>query len=89
MTQENSKANRTLIGRVTSDKMNKTVTVLVERNVQHPIYKKYVVHSKKYHAHVEVGVCKTGDLVEIVETKPISKTKAWAVTKVLDVAVVE
>jgi small subunit ribosomal protein S17 len=73
---------RTLEGRVVSNKMQKTVTVLVERRVKHPIYGKYIVRSKKYHAHVEVP-CNEGDTVEIRESRPISKTKAWVVTQVL------
>jgi small subunit ribosomal protein S17 len=79
---------RTLIGRVVSDKMEKTVTVLVERKVKHPMYGKVMIRSKKYHAHNEDNVAKAGDLVEIIETRPVSRTKAWAVTKVLEKAVV-
>ena len=78
---------RTLTGRVVSDKMDKTVTVLVERRVKHPIYNKIIVRSKKYHAHTEDNSAKTGDLVEIQESRPLSKTKAWAVTKLLEKAV--
>jgi small subunit ribosomal protein S17 len=62
---------RTLVGRVVSDKMDKTVTVLVERRVKHPLYGKYVVRSKKYHAHDEANTCNEGDLVEIQETRPL------------------
>ena len=79
---------RTLIGRVVSDKMEKTVTVLVERKVKHPMYGKVMVRSKKYHAHNEGNSARTGDLVEIVETRPVSRTKAWAVTSVLEKAIV-
>jgi small subunit ribosomal protein S17 len=79
---------RTLIGRVVSDKMEKTVTVLVERKVKHPMYGKVMVRSKKYHAHNEGNTAKAGDLVEIVETRPVSRTKAWAVTSVLEKAIV-
>ena len=85
---ESNSIKRTLIGRVVSDKMEKTVTVLVERKVKHPMYGKVMVRSKKYHAHNEGNAAKAGDLVEIVETRPISKTKAWAVTKVLEKAIV-
>ena len=74
---------RTLIGRVVSDKMQKTVTVLVERRVQHPIYGKVMVRSKKYHAHSEDANVQHGDMVEISETRPVSKTKSWAVTKLI------
>ena len=79
---------RTLVGRVVSDKMEKTVTVLVERKVKHPMYGKVMVRSKKYHAHNEGNSAKAGDLVEIVETRPISRTKAWSVTTVLEKAIV-
>ncbi len=75
---------RTLVGKVVSNKMNKTVTVLVERKVQHPLYGKFIVRSKKYHAHDEANQYNEGDLVEIQETRPISKTKAWAVTKLVE-----
>ena len=85
---ETSSIKRTLIGRVVSDKMEKTVTVLVERKVKHPMYGKIMVRSKKYHAHNEGNAAKAGDLVEIVETRPISRTKTWAVTSVLQKAIV-
>ena len=71
-------------GRVVSDKMNKTVTVLVERRVKHPLYGKVVTKSAKYHAHDETNECKEGDLVEIVATRKLSKMKAWRVSKVLE-----
>jgi small subunit ribosomal protein S17 len=76
---------RTLVGRVVSNKMQKTVTVVVERKVKHPIYGKYIVKSTRYHAHVEDQV-NEGDTVEIQESRPISKTKAWVVTKVVGTA---
>jgi len=85
---ETSSIKRTLIGRVVSDKMEKTVTVLVERKVKHPMYGKVMVRSKKYHAHNDGNTAKAGDLVEIVETRPVSRTKTWAVTSVLEKAVV-
>ncbi len=90
MTENNveMKLTRTLIGTVTSDKMEKTVTVLVERKVKHPLYGKYVVKSKKYHAHDESNQCGIGDKVEIAECRPVSKSKSWTVTKVLEKAVV-
>jgi len=78
---------RTLIGRVVSDKMDKTVTVLVERRVKHPMYGKVITTSKKYHAHNENNEAKAGDKVEIQETRPISRTKAWTVVKLLEKAV--
>jgi small subunit ribosomal protein S17 len=85
---ETTSIKRTLIGRVVSDKMEKTVTVLVERKVKHPMYGKVMVRSKKYHAHNEGNTAKAGDLVEIVETRPVSRTKTWAVTSVLQKAIV-
>jgi small subunit ribosomal protein S17 len=81
-----AKLTRTLVGRVVSNKMNKTVTVLVERKVQHPLYGKFLVRSKKYHAHDETNQYNEGDTVEIAETRPISKTKAWTVVKLLEAA---
>ncbi|AKC68624.1 30S ribosomal protein S17 [Pandoraea oxalativorans] len=77
---------RTLTGRVTSDKMDKTVTVLIERQMKHPLYGKYIVLSKKYHAHDETNQYKEGDLVEIQESRPLSKTKAWTVTRLVEAA---
>ena len=85
---ETAKLTRTLTGTVTSDKMDKTVTVLVERRVKHPLYGKYVVQSKKYHAHDESNQCGVGDKVEIAETRPMSKTKSWTVTRILEKAVI-
>lgn len=73
-------SKRTLTGRVTSTKMTKTVTVLVERKVKHAVYGKYMVQSTKYHAHCEQALAE-GDTVEIQETRPISKTKTWVVTR--------
>ena len=70
---------RILIGTVTSDKTDKTVTVLVERKVKHPLYGKIIRRSKKYHAHDEANQYKTGDTVRIEETRPMSKTKTWQV----------
>ena len=85
---ETNSIKRTLSGRVVSYKMEKTVTVLIERKVKHPVNGKVMIRSKKYSAHNEGNLAKAGDLVEIVETRPISKTKAWAVTKVLEKAIV-
>ena len=70
---------RVLQGVVVSDKTDKTVTVLVERRVMHPIYKKFIKRSKKYHAHDETNSVKSGDTVRIRECRPISKTKSWEV----------
>ena len=72
---------RVLSGTVVSDKGEKTITVLVERRVMHPIYKKYVRKSKKYAAHDEKNVCKIGDTVEIIECAPISKRKRWTLVE--------
>ena len=81
-----AKLTRTLTGRVTSDKMDKTVTVIVERRVMHPVLGKVVRRSKKYHCHSENNEFKTGDKVLIEETRPVSKTKAWKVSKLLEKA---
>ena len=80
-------SKRTLIGRVVSDKMDKTVTVLVERRGKHQMYDEIIVRSSKYHAHNEGNEAKSGDLVEIQECRPVAKTKAWQVTKLLEKAV--
>jgi small subunit ribosomal protein S17 len=71
---------RTLTGRVVSAKMQKTVTVLIERKVKHPLYGKYITRSTRYHAHAEEPL-REGDMVEIKESRPISKTKAWVVVR--------
>ena len=86
MTETKKSLRRTLIGRVVSDKMQKTVTVLVERRVKHPLYGKYVAKSKKYHAHDETNQYKDGDTVEISESKPISRSKSWVVTRLVQAA---
>jgi len=70
---------RVLTGRVTSEKMDKTVTVLVDRRVMHPLYKKFIRRSKKYAAHDEANTCHVGDVVRIEECRPISKRKTWLV----------
>ena len=79
-----AKNTRTLTGRVVSDKMDKTVTVLVERQVMHPVIGKVVSRAKKYHAHNEGNDAKMGDKVVIEECRPISKSKAWKVAKVAE-----
>ncbi|MBI5276945.1 MAG: 30S ribosomal protein S17 [Burkholderiales bacterium] len=86
MTEAKTSLKRTLVGRVVSDKRTKTVTVLVERRVKHPLYGKIVIKSSKYHAHDEKGEYHTGDLIEIEESKPISKTKNWVATRLLEKA---
>lgn len=77
------RATRPLVGRVVSDKMNKTVTVLVERRVKHPLYKKYIRRSTRIHAHDETDSCKVGDSVSIVQCRPLSRTKAWRVHELI------
>src|SRR6185503_18927569 len=79
-----SKNQRTLMGRVTSTKMQKTLVVRVERRPQDPFMGKTVTRSRKYHAHVETGEFSEGDLVEIAECRPMSKTKSWRVTRLLE-----
>ena len=79
-------SRRTLSGRVVSDKMDKTVTVLVERKVRHPLYGKIMTRSKKYHAHDEKNEFHEGDVVLIEECRPIAKTKAWRVSKLIEKA---
>jgi len=81
------KNQRKLIGKVVSDKRAKTITVLVERRAKHELYGKIVARSSKYHAHDEKGEYKLGDMVEIAETRPISKTKAWVVTRLVQKAI--
>ena len=83
MNSETKKLVRTLSGRVVSDKMDKTVTVLVERKVKHPLIGKVIRRSNKFHAHDEANECKEGDLVVIEESRPLSKTKTWKVSKIV------
>ena len=78
-----AKNTRTLIGKVVSDKRSKTITVLIERRTKHELYGKIVARSSKYHAHDEKGEYKMGDVVEIAESRPISKTKSWVVTRLV------
>ena len=84
MTEAKTSLKRTLIGKVVSDKRAKTVTVLVERRVKHELYGKIVMKSSKYHAHDENGDYHLGDTVEIAEGRPISKTKSWSVTSLVE-----
>lgn len=81
-----TKVTRTFVGKVVSDKRAKTITVLVERRVKHELYGKIVGRSNKYHAHDEKGEYKMGDVVEITESRPISKTKSWVVTRLVEKA---
>lgn len=80
---DNKETLRTVEGRVVSNKMQKTVTVLLERQVQHPLYGKIIRRSTKVHAHDEAGDCREGDVVRISECRPLSKTKNWRVVEVL------
>ena len=80
---EAAKVVRTLSGRVVSDKMDKTITVLIERKVKHPLIGKVIVKSNKFHAHDETNECKEGDLVTITESRPMSKTKTWVLSKIV------
>lgn len=88
MTEAKSALKRTLVGKVVSDKRAKTVTVLVERRVKHPIYDKIVIKSSKYHAHDEKGEYKMGDLIEITESRPLSKTKNWVASRLVKQAAI-
>ena len=80
---ETTKSQRTVEGRVVSNKMQKTVTVLLERSVKHGMYGKYGRLSTKVHAHDENGECREGDLVRIAECRPLSKTKNWKVVEII------
>ncbi len=86
MTEAKPSLKRTLIGKVVSDKRNKTVTVLIERRVKHPIYGKIMIRSSKYHAHDENSEYKMGDMIEITESRPLSKTKNWVATRLVQKA---
>jgi len=86
MTDTKKSITRTLVGKVVSDKRSKTVTVLVERRVKHALYGKIVAKSSKYHAHDEKGEYHLGDVIEITESKPISKTKNWIATRLVEKA---
>ena len=88
MTEAKKSLKRTLVGTVVSDKREKTVTVLVERRVKHELYGKIVMKSSKYHAHDENDEYKMGDTVEITESRPLSKTKNWVASKLIQKAVV-
>jgi small subunit ribosomal protein S17 len=83
MEQQQNKTRRTLTGQVVSTKMEKTIAVLVERRVEHPIYKKYMRKSTKLLAHDENGECREGDTVAIEECRPLSKRKAWRLQRVI------
>ena len=81
---EQSQANRTLQGRVVSDKMNKSITVQIERKIKHPLYGKYIRRSTKVHAHDENNECQVGDVVVVEQCRPLSKLKKWRFVKLVD-----
>ena len=83
-TPSSARRSKALVGRVISDKMNKTITVLVERRVKHPLYKKYVRRNTKLHVHDQNNECRLGDTVSIEQCRPLSKTKAWRLQEVLE-----
>lgn len=87
MTEE-TKAKRTVTGRVTSNKMDKTITVMVERKVKHPVYGKYIKRSTKLHAHDASNECNEGDLVTVVACRPLSKSKKWMLENIVERATV-
>lgn len=86
MSDQKNKLTKTLVGVVVSDKMDKSIVVRVERRVPHPVYGKYVKKSSKIHAHDEKNTCHEGDVVEIKECRPLSKTKSWTLVKVVEKA---
>lgn len=83
---EQSQIQRTLTGKVISNKMDKSITVLIERKVKHAVYGKYITRSTKLHAHDEQNVCQEGDIVTISECRPLSKTKNWTLVDVVEKA---
>lgn len=87
-TETNEKVVRTRVGRVTSDKMDKSITVAIERRVKHPLYGKFITKTTKLHVHDEENQSQVGDRVEISESRPISKTKSWTLVRVISRAAV-
>jgi small subunit ribosomal protein S17 len=83
---EQQETNRVLQGRVISDKMDKTITVLVERRVKHPLYGKFIRRSTKVHAHDEANECGMGDVVMVEQCRPLSKNKSWRLVKIVEKA---
>ena len=81
---EDTKTSRAVSGRVVSNKMNKSITVVVERRIRHPLYGKYISRRTKLHAHDENNECKEGDLVLVEECRPLSRTKSWRLVRVLE-----
>ena len=88
MTEAKTSLNPTMVGKVVSHTRNKTVTVMIERRVMHPIYGKIMIKTSKYHAHDENGEYKLGDIIEITESRPLSKTKNWVATRLVQKAAV-
>lgn len=86
MSEQENQIERTVTGRVVSNKMDKTITVVVERMVRHPVYGKYIRRSTKLHAHDENNQCRQGDTVVIKQCRPLAKTKSWSLVKVLSSA---
>lgn len=84
MSKENDKVARTVVGRVVSDKMEKSAVVMIERKIRHALYGKYIRRSTKLHIHDENNECRTGDTVSIEECRPVSKTKSWRLVKIID-----
>ncbi len=82
MTKEENKTVRTLVGKVTSDKMDKTITVLIERKIPHPVYSKFIKRSTKVHVHDENNEGQVGDTVSIAQCRPMSKSKSWRLSKI-------
>lgn len=83
---EQANVKRTLLGKVVSDKMDKTITVLIERQVKHPLYGKFIKRSTKVHAHDENNECNMGDIVRVVESRPLSKSKTWQLVEIVEKA---
>jgi len=81
---DNTEKRRTLIGTVLSNKMDKTITILIERKIKHPLYGKYIKRSTKLHVHDEDNSCSEGDIVEVTSCKPLSKTKTWNLVNILE-----
>ena len=81
---ERQASNRAIVGRVVSNKMDKTITVLVERKVKHPLYGKFIRRSTKVHAHDDANECSEGDMVMVEQCRPLSKSKTWRLVKVLN-----
>ena len=86
MSEVRTSSRKTRVGLVVSDKMDKTVVVAIEDNVKHPVYSKIIKHTLKVHAHDENNECGVGDRVEVMETRPLSKTKRWRVTEIIEKA---